>query len=116
AKGPGVVPDKAGRAGEGRHVGAWKHHMWIPTTGDTHLVAAELADTPEVGETGMGNPAITYSYTFDNADVACHGVERVAFLSAWLRSPTQLEITTAMESFVDEMADAAGEDPLAFRL
>ena len=41
---------------------------------------------------------------------------RVALLTAWLRSPAQFETTFAMESFIDELAAAAGQDPLAFRL
>jgi CO/xanthine dehydrogenase Mo-binding subunit len=40
----------------------------------------------------------------------------VGLLTAWLRSPAQFETTFAMESFIDELAAAAGQDPLAFRL
>ena len=40
----------------------------------------------------------------------------MALLTAWLRSPAQFETTFAMESFIDELAAAAGRDPLAFRL
>ncbi len=115
-KGPPIVQDMAGGLDEEGNVVAWQHHMWIPTTGDTRLVASDLAGMPQTGAEGQGRAAITYSYTFPNADVATHGVGRVAFLSAWLRSPTQLEITTAMESFVDELAAAANQDPLDFRL
>jgi CO/xanthine dehydrogenase Mo-binding subunit len=115
-KGPPIIQDMAGGLDEDGNVVAWQHHMWIPTTGDTRLVASDLAGMPQTGAEGQGRAAITYSYTFPNADVASHGVGKVAFLSAWLRSPTQLEITTAMESFVDELAAAANQDPLDFRL
>jgi CO/xanthine dehydrogenase Mo-binding subunit len=37
-------------------------------------------------------------------------------ITAWLRSPGQFETTFAMEAFIDELAAAAGQDPLAFRL
>jgi CO/xanthine dehydrogenase Mo-binding subunit len=115
-KGPPIVQDLVGALGDDGNVTAWRHHMWIPTTGDTHLIAATLADKPEIGETGQGHPAITYAYTFDNADVACHGEGRIGLLTAWLRSPAQFETTFAMESFIDELAAEAQEDPLSFRL
>jgi CO/xanthine dehydrogenase Mo-binding subunit len=116
-KGPAIVQDLAGALDANGHVTAWRHHMWIPTTGDTHLIAADLIGEPDVvGHTGHGVPAVTYAYTFDNADVACHGEGRVALLTAWLRSPAQFETTFAMEAFIDELAAAAGQDPLAFRL
>jgi nicotinate dehydrogenase subunit B len=116
-KGPAIVQDLEGALDTNGQVTAWRHHMWIPTTGDTHLIAAQLSGKPDiVGKTGRGRPAVTYAYTFPNADVACHGEEQVGLLTAWLRSPAQFETTFAMESFMDELAAAAGQDPLAFRL
>ncbi|MGH7111883.1 MAG: molybdopterin cofactor-binding domain-containing protein, partial [Stellaceae bacterium] len=115
-KGPAIVQDLTGALDANGHVTAWRHHMWIPTTSDTHLIAAELIGKPDiVGRTGRGRPAVTYAYTFPNADVACHGEGRVGLLTAWLRSPAQFETTFAMEAFIDELAAAAGQDPLAFR-
>jgi nicotinate dehydrogenase subunit B len=117
-KGPPIVQDLQGALdGDGRVI-AWRHHMWIPTVLDTHLIAAALIGQPNAtGKFGIGGvPVITYAYTFDNADVAVHDEGRVALLTAWLRSPAQFETTFAMESFIDELAAAAGQDPLAFRL
>ncbi|HWJ45737.1 MAG TPA: molybdopterin cofactor-binding domain-containing protein, partial [Gaiellaceae bacterium] len=37
-------------------------------------------------------------------------------ISAWIRSPVQLQATFASESFFDELAAAAGADPVALRL
>lgn len=116
-KGPPIVQDLLGALDKDGRVIAWRHHMWVPTTGDTHLIAAELIGKPDVtGSTGQGRPAVTYAYTFANADVAGHGEGRVGLLTAWLRSPAQFETTFAMESFIDELAAAAGQDSLAFRL
>ncbi len=115
-KGPPIVQDLEGAVDDQGHVVAWRHHMWIPTTSNTHLIAPRLAKGPDIGTTGQGRPAITYAYTFDNADVVCHGEGHVALLTAWLRSPAQFETTFAMESFIDELADATRQDPLAFRL
>ncbi|HTJ91228.1 MAG TPA: molybdopterin cofactor-binding domain-containing protein, partial [Acidocella sp.] len=73
-KGPPIVQDLAGAVDAHGNVVAWRHHMWIPTLGDTELVAAQLIGKPNiVGSVGMGRPAITYAYQFANAEVACHG-------------------------------------------
>jgi CO/xanthine dehydrogenase Mo-binding subunit len=114
-KGPAIVQDLVGAVDASGNVVAWRHHMWVPTTGDTHLIAADLIGKP-IGRTGQGRGSVSYMYTFDNADVAFHGEGRVALLTAWLRSPAQFETTFAMESFVDELAALAKEDPLTFRL
>lgn len=96
-------------------VAAWRHHMWVPTFTNTRLVASELMGKP-VGSENLGMPAIGYEYTFANADVTLHAKGRVNVITAWLRSPGQYETTFAMEAFVDELAAAAGVDPLQFRL
>jgi nicotinate dehydrogenase subunit B len=117
-KGPPIVQDLLGILDKDGNAVAWRHHMWVPTITDTHLIAPALIGKPEItGITGTGaTPVIRYGYAFDNADVAVHDEGRVALLTAWLRSPAQFETTFAMESFIDEMAAAAGQDPLAFRL
>ncbi len=116
-KGPPIIQHLLGALDSNGRVVAWRHHMWIPTTGDTHLIAAELIGQPDItGRTGVGRPNVTYKYDFPNTDVACHGEGRVGLLTAWLRSPAQFETTFAMESFIDELAAAAGQDPLEFRL
>jgi nicotinate dehydrogenase subunit B len=96
---------------------AWRHHMWLPTSVDTRLIAAALIGKPDiVGAVGSGMPAITYAYQFPNTDVANHAEGRVALLTSWLRSPAQFETTFAMEAFIDEMAAETGQDPIDFRL
>jgi len=116
-KGPPLVQDLRGALDEQGRVTAWQHHVWLPTCEDTHLVAAALIGRPDVtGTTGTGEPAVTYAYTFPSADVGFHGEGRVGLMTSWLRSPAQFETTFAMESFIDELAAAAGRDPLEFRL
>jgi CO/xanthine dehydrogenase Mo-binding subunit len=115
-KGPPIVQDLSAGLDVHGEVIAWRHHIWVPTLGDTHLIAAALIGNPAVcGETGLGDPSVTYAYTFPNADVMGHCEGRVGLQTAWLRSPGQFETTFAMESFIDEVAAAAHEDPLAFR-
>lgn len=116
-KGPPLVQDLRGALDDQGRVIAWQHHVWLPTFTDTHLIAAALIGEPNItGSTGTGQPAIGYAYTFENADVTFHGEGRVGLMTSWLRSPAQFETTFAMESFIDELAAAAGRDPLEFRL
>ncbi len=116
-KGPPIAQDLEGAVDDQGNIVGWRHHMWIPTIEDTELIAAQLIGKPKlVGSVGTGPAAITYAYDFPNADVQSHGDGKVALMTAWLRSPAQFETTFAMEAFVDEMAVATGQDPLALRL
>ncbi|MGH7073494.1 MAG: molybdopterin cofactor-binding domain-containing protein [Stellaceae bacterium] len=116
-KGPPIVQDLEGAIDNDGNVTAWRHHMWIPTTVDTELIAAQLIGKPNiVGSVGRPFGVITYAYKFTNADVVFHGEGMVALMTAWLRSPAQFETTFAMEAFIDELAAAGKQDPLALRL
>ena len=116
-KGPPLVQDLRGALDEQGRVIAWQHHVWLPTFMDTHLIAAALIGRPNlIGATGTGQPAVEYAYTFDNAEVTFHDEGRVGLMTSWLRSPAQFETTFAMESFIDELAASARQDPLEFRL
>ncbi len=114
-KGPPIVQDLEGALDGAGNVIAWRHHMWVPSLSNTRLLASELIGKP-VGRVSLGNAAIKYEYEFDNADVVAHGEGRVGVITAWMRAPGQFATTFAMEAFVDELAAAARQDPLAFRL
>ena len=114
-KEPPLVQDLEGALDAQGHVTAWRHHMWVPTFSNTRLLASELIGKP-VGAENLGNAAIGYEYTFDNADVSSHNESRVGVITAWMRAPGQFETTFAMEAFIDELAAAAKQDPLEFRL
>lgn len=114
-KEPPIVQDLEGALDAQGNVTAWRHHMWVPTFSNTRLLASELIGKP-VGAENLGNAAIGYEYTFDNADVSSHNESRVGVITAWMRAPGQFETTFAMEAFIDELAAAAKQDPLEFRL
>lgn len=115
-KGTAITQDLTGALDKDGNVTAWRHEMWVPTWIDTTLTTQRLAGTPETGDVGQGIPAIFYAYTFPNADVFAHSLKRYGLLTCWLRSPAQSHLTFGMEAFVDELAAAAKQDPLAFRL
>ncbi|HVA94944.1 MAG TPA: molybdopterin cofactor-binding domain-containing protein [Candidatus Dormibacteraeota bacterium] len=96
--------------------------MFRPSTAGNYL-GAQLAGIPntsgvdEFAEWGSESP----EYQFQNLHAAAHVVP--AFYEAGspmrtthLRDPEGPATTFAVESFMDEIAAAAGDDPLAFRL
>jgi CO/xanthine dehydrogenase Mo-binding subunit len=96
--------------------------LYLPATAGNFL-AAQLIGIPnssgvdEFAEWGREAPA----YTFPNVDASAHviaGFHDAAspLRSTHLRDPEGPATTFAVESFIDEIAAAAGSDPIAFRL
>jgi isoquinoline 1-oxidoreductase subunit beta len=89
---------------------AWKHFQ--TSTSIAAKWHQDGAEKPEDGEFGTGatipygTPNIRIEYTLANSSAP----------RAWWRSVEHSSSGFVMESFVDELAHAAGEDPLAFRL
>ena len=46
----------------------------------------------------------------------CHRLETTPFRPSWIRTPGRMQNTYANECFIDELAAAAGADPIEFRL
>ena len=60
------------------------------------------------------NSAIPYK--FANIKTVCHRLETTPFRPSWIRTPGRMQNTFANECFMDELAAAAGADPIEFRL
>ncbi|HZW59441.1 MAG TPA: molybdopterin cofactor-binding domain-containing protein, partial [Woeseiaceae bacterium] len=70
-------------------------------------------DEPMPWEVGMG----WTNMPFDVANVSVEGCKaRIPIRIGWLRSVCNVWHAFSINGFVDEMAEAAGEDPLAYRL
>jgi CO/xanthine dehydrogenase Mo-binding subunit len=118
-KGPPTLIDlEGGLDGEGKPV-AWRGTFMIPqgAAGMVPLVAAALADLPHETTDSPGgiqqDSAIPYAVP--NIRTILHRLEHTPFRPSWIRSPGRMQNSFANESFLDEMAAAAGRDPLEFR-
>jgi CO/xanthine dehydrogenase Mo-binding subunit len=63
----------------------------------------------------MGDRTAVPPYRYASMRVACHDMPSIV-RSSWLRGVSALPNSFAHDCFVDELADRAGQDPLAFRL
>jgi CO/xanthine dehydrogenase Mo-binding subunit len=122
-KGPASVHDLVGGFDVKGKVTAWRHDAWLPSNGSTQYIGTILTGNP-VGREAMGGFDGPMVYDFANLDqiqhasgnLGAHTGDSPGLISSYLRSPGQFQVTFAMESFVDELAAAAGVDPLHFRL
>ncbi len=122
-KGPPTLVDITGGLDGAGSVIAWESEFWIPRisviTDGVPLVAATLAglrykkDAINPGNI-FQNSAV--GYAIPNAHVLVHRLETTPFRASWIRSPGRLQNTYANEAFMDELAAAAGADPVAFRI
>lgn len=63
----------------------------------------------------MGDRTAVPPYAYPRRRIACDDVPTL-IRAAWLRGVSALPNTFAHDSFIDELAERAGEDPLAYRL
>jgi len=89
---------------------AWKHFQ--TSTSIAAKWRENGAEKPEQGEFGTGS---TIPYTTPNIRIEYTLAESSA-PRAWWRSVEHSSSGFVMESFIDELAHSAGQDPLAFRL
>ena len=120
-KGPPTLLDMAGAldAAQGR-IAAWSSQAWIPERpakiGVT-LLAADLAGFPhDAAHPGNIHQGLAIPYDVPNLRTTVHSLSHTPFRASWIRAPGRMQNTFANESFMDELAYAAGQDPLAFRL
>jgi len=121
-KGPPTLIDiRASVDGSGT-VTAWDSEFFIPqqTAGSFQvpLVAATLAGLPADNVTAPANifQNSAIPYRFANIRTVCHRLETTPFRPSWIRTPGRMQNTYANECFIDELAAAAGTDPIEFRL
>ncbi len=120
-KGPPTLIDLRA-AMDGPTVTAWEGEFFIPqqtpATFLVPLVAATLSGLPADDTIAPGNihQDSNIPYKFANIKTVCHRLETTPFRPSWIRTPGRMQNTFANECFIDELAAAAGMDPIEFRL
>ena len=119
-KGPPTIMMLAGGvSNEGRMLG-WQGEGWVPhsTVVLVQTTASALVGAADGGQPGSGNWHANANPPYDipAAKAVMHRVANTPFRPSWIRTPGRLQNCFAVESFTDELAAAAGQDPVAFRL
>ncbi|HUH98960.1 MAG TPA: molybdopterin cofactor-binding domain-containing protein [Anaerolineales bacterium] len=123
-KGPAMVMEVHGGLDTQGNVVAWDYHVWSPS----HVARARLAGQLVTAQLLSGQPApqsrfsfgaernARTNYTFPAQRVTVHYLRESPLRASSFRSLGGAENTFANESFIDELAAAAGVDPLEYRL
>jgi CO/xanthine dehydrogenase Mo-binding subunit len=121
-KGPPQLLELSASLGDNGKIAAWSAEMWIPeaTKGLPNIPllspAAAGLPQPQGISTGLITQNADPSYTVPNVRAVSHWLKDTPLRPSNLRAPGKIANTFAVESLVDELAVAAGADPLAFRL
>ncbi len=121
-KGPPVLLDYRARIDAQGAILAWVSDIFMPErpmrrSGVT-LLAATLANLPRYGpqKANLGNPGLGVPYALPNSKLTSHWLVDTPLPAAWIRAPGRMQNTFGNECFLDEIAAAAGVDPLAIRM
>ena len=124
-KGPAMVMAVRGGLDQDGRIAAWEYQVWTPTHGNRprralDFLAGELtrgeARVPGVFSVGGERNART-NYNLSHAHrVTVHVLRQMPLRSSSFRSLGAFANCFANESFIDELAAAAGADPVEFRL
>ncbi len=120
-KGPPTLLDYRGALDAGGNITAWESEVFIPNRPDPFagvtLVAADLAKMPK-GTAHPGNihQSLAIPYALPNIRASAHWLAETPFRPSWIRTPGRMQNTYGNECFLDELAAAAGVDPLEYRI
>ena len=121
-KGPPTLIDLRAALDASGGVTAWESEFFIPQQTPSGFivpfVAATLTGMPSDDHIAPGNifQNSNIPYKFPNIKAVCHRLETTPFRPSWIRTPGRMQNTYANECFMDELAAAAGADPIEFRL
>lgn len=119
-KGPAMVLDFEGGVDAEGNVVAYSQTAWVPPNFDTVSITGSLIGK-EIGFSPPGNIphwATDLLYTFPNLSISENeqGPFASGIRTSYLRGPAWFQYLFGKESFADELAAAAGTDPIQFRL
>lgn len=125
-KGAAMVMQIAAGVDANGRIADWDYQVWTPTHssrpgaqagGEANLLAAQLmgAVLPSRGSLG-GERNAAHTYHVPGMRVRAHLLERAPLRTSSLRGLGSPQNSFANESFMDELAELAGADPIEFRL
>jgi CO/xanthine dehydrogenase Mo-binding subunit len=119
-KGPPTLLEHKAALDAAGNVAAWESLVYIPNRPkgfEVTLVAAEHSGLPkDTAFPGNIHQSLAVPYTFPNVKATARWLETTPFKPSWIRTPGRMQNTYANESFMDECAQAAGVDPVEYRL
>jgi CO/xanthine dehydrogenase Mo-binding subunit len=121
-KGPPQLLDLTAALDDSGHLAAWRAEQWLPaaTRGLPNIPllgpAAAGRDQTPGRFAGLIEQNADPSYAVPNVEVVVHWLAETPLRPSNIRAPGKIANTFAVESFIDEMAQAAKADPLEFRL
>jgi nicotinate dehydrogenase subunit B len=121
-KGPPQMLELRGTLDASGKIVAWDSQTWLPeiTKGlpNIPLLAPEAAgiDQPQGESSGQVQQNAKPPYLIPNLRVVAHWLKDTPLRPSHLRAPGRMANILANEAFMDELANAAGADPLEFRL
>jgi nicotinate dehydrogenase subunit B len=119
-KGPQQLLEISASVDEAGQIVAWDTQMWLSNNapGTRALLAADAAGLTQ--EHGQGAGLMTQNgdppYQAASVRVLVHWLKDAPLQLSNLRAPGKIANVFAVESFTDELAAAAGVDPVAFRV
>lgn len=119
-KGPPTLLENRAALDAGGNVVAWEITGYMPNRPkgfEVTLTAAELSGLPkDTAFPGNIFQSLAVPYTFPNIKATARWLAETPFKPSWIRTPGRMQNTYANECFMDECAQAAGADPVEYRL
>lgn len=123
-KGAAMIMDVAAGLDENGRIVGWDYAVWTPTHSSrpsaqsaAAFVAAQLTGATPSGRGSVGGERnARHTYAIPSTRVVAHLLQSVPLRTSSLRGLGSPQNTFANESFMDELAAAAGVDPVEFRL
>jgi CO/xanthine dehydrogenase Mo-binding subunit len=118
-KGPAQLHEMRGAVDANGNISAWETQMWVPDGpgGSRALLGPESAGMQQTHGQGAGLMTLNLDppYPVANMRIVSHHLKDTPLRLSNLRAPGKIANVFAVESFADELAHAAGMDPVAFR-